>query len=99
MSEFLGNDQNFDKIKNDHAVKSNPGKVATDVKDVFADGEKLGLPVFDITKDDFFRNMKVDRKKLRFQTDHPVSQYMRKTRYSRPFWIRDNDSGYVRKVK
>jgi len=99
MGELVGNNQVIDKIKNDHAVKSNPGKIATDVKDIFADGEKLGLPVFDVSKEEFFNNIRKDRKKIRFKVGSPAQQYMAKTRYNRPFFIRNSEDGYLSRIK
>jgi len=75
--------------------------VETDVPDVKADGEKQGLPVFNVDKDEFYQNMKHGRKRLRFKSGSSIQQYMQKTQYQRPFWISHNDNGQVwtRKVK
>ena len=76
------------------------GDVETDVADVKADGlARDGLPIFTVSQDEFFKNMKQNRNRLRFGSDTTASQYMRKTRYRRPFWIRDEKGGYMRKVK
>jgi hypothetical protein len=75
----------------------NPNKVPTDVEGVFADAMKDNMPVFDIGKDDFYNNMKVERKRLRFKSDSSAAQYHRSTQYNRPFWLRHE--GYLRKVK
>ena len=79
----------------------NPGKIETDVHGVFADAQKDNFPVFDVDKDDFFNNMKVDRKRIRLKTQH-ASDYHKGTKYNRPFWLRYKDdagAGYMRKVK
>jgi hypothetical protein len=97
MSELSGNGSSSvqDKIAGDHAVT--PGEFETDVKDVFADGLKNDMPVFNVSKDEFHQNMAYGRRRLRFKTDTSVQKYMKGTRYNRPFWIESD--GYVRKVK
>jgi len=103
-----------EKISGDHAVNTPdlpvsktdgtgdsdaPKGVPTDVDGVFADGEKLGMPVFDVSPEEFFNNMKMDRRRLRFNKDSNASKYMRTTKYNRPFWIRNSLDGYMRKIK
>ncbi len=81
---------------------NDPNKVATDVEDVFADGQKDNMPVFDIDHENFYSNMKADRRRIRFKGDSSASQYMRKTRYNRPFYLRTTDQNgqqLLRKVK
>jgi hypothetical protein len=75
--------------------------VKTDVSDVFADGEKMGMPVFNVSKDSFYQNMKFGRKRLRFPSGSNTQEYMQKTKYQRPFWIAYDDNGQVwtRKVR
>lgn len=75
----------------------NPGKIATDVPNCWADGEKEGMPVFDVDSETFNNNMRQERKRLRFKSDTPVAQYHRMSKYNRPFYIRAD--GYLRKVK
>jgi len=71
----------------------------TDVEGLFADGEKNGEPVFDVSPEEFYNNMKMDRRRLRFAASSNVSQYMKQTKYNRPFWIRNSKDGYLRKIK
>lgn len=97
MSEFMQPDSNTEKLVKDQSVE--PGKIKTDVEGIFADGEKEGMPVFDVGSDDFNQNMSWGRKRVRFSKESTAGEYMRKTRYNIPFWIRDKDSGYVRKIK
>ena len=81
---------------------NDPGKIATDVEGIFADAEKNQLPVFDIAHDDFYANMKADRKRVRFKGDTAASQYLRGTKYNKPFYLRTTDSNgqqLLRKVK
>jgi hypothetical protein len=79
----------------------NAGKIETDVPGIFADAMKDNAPVFDVDKEDFFNNMKVDRKRLRLKTQS-AAEYHRGARYNRPFWLRfkdENGAGFLRKVK
>jgi hypothetical protein len=83
-------------------VEENPGKVQTDVPDVFADGKRFGFPVFNVSKKEFDSNMSVDRKRLRFTNGSNVQKYMLATRYNRPFFIsysEESGNRYLRKVK
>ena len=86
------------KIAGDSAVVDKPDGVKTDVEGVFAQAEKQGIPVFDVSKDEFYQNMNYGRRRLRFKSGTPASQYMQGTRYNRSFWIREPE-GYTRKVK
>jgi hypothetical protein len=114
MGEFNNNDIQGDKIKQDLGVKepattssddkgqmpnAPDGKIKTDVPDVFADGEKGGMPVFDVEPDEFFKNMKVNRRRMRFKSGSTAQQYHSNTKYRRPFWIRNKKDGYVYKIK
>lgn len=105
-----GNIQN-DKIKQDLGVDSNipapdaeqqtnapDGKFKTDVDGIFADGQKGGLPVFDVEQDEFFKNMKQDRKRMRFNTGSTAQKYHSNTKYANPFWIRNKKDGYVYRI-
>lgn len=83
-----------------------PEGFKTDVKDLYADGEhKVGIdsfPVFKVTKSEFYQNMKHGRRRLRFGTGSKAQQYMKGTRYNRPFYIQYTDSKgktYSRKIK
>jgi len=80
-------------------VDLEPGKIETDVADVFADGLKDNIPVFEVPENDFYKNMKMNRKRIRFSPDLNVSDYMRKTKYAKPFWIKVKDGDYMRKIK
>ena len=87
----------------DSAITGEPGQVETDVKGVFADGEKLGAPVFNVTHGEFHSNMTFGRKRLRLKSGTAGQSYMQQTKYNRPFWMsyKDPNSGEVwtRKVK
>jgi len=78
-----------------------PGKISTDVDGVFADGMKNQFPIFDVDKEDFFNNMKAERKRLRFKPETAASQYLRGSKYNRPFFIqyKGDDGHFMRKVK
>ena len=88
------------KIAQDNQVVEPPeGKVETDVPEVFADGEFRGSLVFDVSKDEFYNNMRADRQRLRFKSDTPAQHYYKKTHYKTPFYIRNKEDGYMRKIK
>jgi hypothetical protein len=99
MGEFT-NGVSPDKIasadKNDMKMSSDDG-FETDVETVKADGEKLGLPVFKVDKDEFYQNMKYGRQRLRFKSGTKAQQYMQSTKYKNPFWI--EHEGFLRKIK
>ena len=97
MSEFTNGGSPYQTAASDKIASDVPNGIPTDVPDVFANGERNGLPVFDVSQDEFYQNMNFGRKRLRFGAGTPVQQYMQKTRYNRPFMIRHNE--YVRKVK
>ena len=86
-------------IPNDKADGEEPKGVPTDADGVYADGEKGGFPVFDVTPQEFYANMKQDRRRLRFGKDSTASKYMRTTKYRRPFYIRNKEDGYMVKIK
>lgn len=99
MSDFVdGVGSQAEKIAGDSAVKDIPDGVKTDVDGVLAQGEKTGIPVFDVSKDEFYQNMNYGRRRLRFKGGTSAQKYMQGTKYNRPFWIRDPE-GYTRKVK
>ncbi len=73
--------------------------VKTDVDGVYADGEKAGVPVFDVTQAEFYDNMKSDRRRLRFTSGTAAQSYHSKSNYRRPFYIRNKEDGYMRMYK
>ena len=104
MGEFtrgMDNLPHSEFIANKRDTQGGPGEVETEVDGVFADGTKDNLPIFDVSKDEFYRNMKYDRKRVRFSSDASVTNYLRGSRYRRPFFVRTKtDNGdYIRKVK
>lgn len=104
MGEIFGTGETHDTINlasQTNADSMDPGKIETDVQGVFADGTKNNCPIFSVTKEDFYNNMKADRKRMRFSTEH-AAQYLRGTRYNKPFYIEykgDNGEHFLRKVK
>jgi hypothetical protein len=70
----------------------------TGVDGIRASGEKGGLPVFDVTPQEFYNNMKLDRRKLVFKRGTPAQQYHSRTNYKQPFYIRNTKDGYLKKV-
>jgi len=105
MGEFTGveNTRPEEIAASDQAIRqsTDDNQVNTDVDDVFADGEKMGMPVFNVDKSSFYQNMEFGRKRVRFPTGSKAQQYMQKTKYNRPFWIAHDDNGQVwtRKIK
>lgn len=103
MGEFSGTGlgPGEQMAKDDLNVKGEPGKVPTDIDGIFADGEKVGLPVFNVDKESFHQNMEYGRKRLNFPADSSVQKYLQNTRQNRPFWISysDGNQTLVRKVK
>ena len=79
-------------------AEEKPKGVATDVDGIYADGVKGDTPVFDVTPEEFMNNMKMDRRRLRFKQGSKAAEYMRNTKYNRPFWIRNAKDGYMRKI-
>lgn len=101
MGEFTqGFSTGLQQVDKDNNPKMDPGKVKTDVPEIYADGvAKDGNPIFTVPEKDFFRNMKVDRKRLRFTSGISAQKYMRGTRYNKPFWIKSDKGDYMRKIK
>jgi len=104
MGEMMGkgnvqSNSPMDKVAQDLNPTKEPSAIKTDVDDVFADGERSGLPVFDVSNGEFNQNMSYGRKRLRFKSGTSAQAYMSKTRYNKPFWIRDMETNYIRKIK
>ena len=103
MGEFTDGQSPENIAAQDRATNMTPDDgeetsgVKTDVQDVHADGERNGLPVFKVTKNEFYQNMKMGRQRLRFSNGSRVQKYMQGTKYRNPFWI--EHEGYLRKVK
>lgn len=77
-----------------------PGEFDTDVPEIKAPAIKNGLPVFDIPEDEFYTNLKNDRKRLQVKDpDSTLSKYLKQSQYNRPFWLRTADNKLMRKVK
>lgn len=86
----------------DSITQVNDGEFQTDVEGVMSNGQKNNLHVFDIDKENFFKNMKDDRKRQRFGTDSAATKYLRGTKYRVPFFVRykdENGDAFIRKVK
>ena len=101
MGEFT-NGETPDQVASNDRTHVDAGEVETDVKGVFADGQKQDLYVFNVSKDEFNQNMSFGRKRIRFKSGSPVQQYMQGTKYVRPFWVsygESNGKKYLRKIK
>jgi hypothetical protein len=107
MGEMIGD------FKDSHEYRASADK--TDIRDssdgfetdvegikanaVYGNGN---LPVFDVDPEEFYQNSEFGRKRMRFKSGSNVQQYMQKTKYSNPFYIRTtNKDGkqYIKKVK
>lgn len=99
MGEFTNGSGPATVAASDHEITGEPGKIDTGVEGVFADGERQGLPVFNVSKEEFYQNMDFGRKRLRFESGTPAQQFMKGSRYNKSFWIHDSESGHVRKIK
>ena len=88
-----------------------PDGIETDI--VLDTGEKLKsdaaiqigsekYPVFNVSKEDFYKNMKAERNRLRFSSGSNAQKYHSGTKYRSPFYIQfSNDDGkvYQRKIR
>ena len=100
MGEISGGGGSPQKdIATDHTATVDLGKIKTDVDNVFADGEKNGIPVFNVSKDEFNQNMSYGRKRLRFKQGTSAAEYMKATKYNKKFFIRNTDDDFVRIIK
>jgi hypothetical protein len=82
------------------AIKIEPPKprfFPTDVPEIETKDQRDGLPVFDVEQDEFYQNMSNGRKRIRFKNGSQASEYMKKTRYNKPFFIKHGE--YLRKIK
>ena len=78
--------------------------IETDVPGITSDGVyKRGtdsFPVFTVTSKEFNANMESYRKRVRL--DGKAGEYLRSTRYNKPFYIQYTDESnktYIRKIK
>ena len=56
-----------------------------------ADGTYKDKPVFDVSSETFFKNMKMQRNRTRFPNGSKPSQFMKSTSYRKPFYMRCKD--------
>lgn len=79
-------------------------QVETDVEGLKSDGVyRKGFqdfPIFNVTEDEFTRNMESHRQRCRF-TSEKVKRFCRESRYKNPFYIKANINGrdYIRRIK
>jgi len=106
MGEISGVD-NIDvhqaQAQADVAITGEPGKVKTSLDGVFADGEKGGLPVFNVDKHSFYQNMTHGRKRLRLKSGTAGQAFMSQSKNNQPFWLSyenpENGEMWTRKVR
>lgn len=96
--EFFGGDTPETDAMNANSVQSQDGGYETDVPDIKASGMKNNLLVFDVPENEFFTNMRNDRKRLRFGDETSVSKYLKLSTANKPFYLRTADSKFMRKV-
>jgi hypothetical protein len=93
MGEFMDGDSPDQIASLDRAEKYPESGFDTGVADCTADGEKSGVPIFKVTKGEFFQN----------KSGGPVQTYQQGTRYKNPFYISYKEEGtgkeYLRKIR
>jgi hypothetical protein len=62
------------------------------VEGLSADGVYKDKPVFDVSPETFFKNMKMERNRTRFPNKSKASQFMKSTKYRKPFYMRSQDN-------
>lgn len=98
--EFLGGDTPAtDAAEASTRIDAKEGGYDTDVPDIKAPAIHNNLPVFDVPEDEFYANMRNDRKRLYFKDpESTISKYLKTTTVNRPFYIRTPDNKSMRKV-
>jgi len=82
--------------------KDEPQGVDSGIEGVSADDTYQNTPVFDVNDKDFYNNMKVDRNRIRINSNSNVSKFMQQSNYRKPFYMRHTDNKgqqYLKKVK
>jgi len=72
------------------------------VENVSADDTYKGCPVFDVNSTEFFNNMRKDRNRMRFSNNSKPSQFMKGSKYRKPFYMAYKDKNgekFLSKVK
>lgn len=88
--------------KNGEEQEAEEKGIDSGVEGVSADDVYKDTPVFDVDKDSFFKNLRLDRNKTRFKNGSKPSQFMKGTKYRKPFYVRHTDSNgtpYLNKIK
>ena len=96
MSEEIENKNGEEKQETEDNV------IDSGAEGVSADDWYKNTPVFDVNKNSFFQNMRLDRNKTRFANGTKPSQFMKGTKYRKPFYVRFTDSSgeqYLNKFK
>jgi hypothetical protein len=92
-----------DKIAADHASTDGGEEgwdtgIEVDGSSIKAAAEKGGLPVFDVSHDEFYKNMKIDRRKMVFKRGTPQQKYHAGTNYKQHFWVRNKEDGHIYRI-
>jgi len=106
MGEITGTnniDAHQAQAQADVTITGEPGKVKTSLDGVFADGEKGGLPVFNVSHSEFHANMTHGRKRLRLKSGTAGQAFMSQSKNNQPFWLSyenpENGEMWTRKVR
>lgn len=77
--------------------------LSTGIEGLESDDRYKNTPVFDVNRDDFFKNLRADRRRMRFTSSEKPGKFMQGTKYRQPFYIRYHDKNidkpYLSKVK
>jgi hypothetical protein len=77
--------------------------LTTGIDGLEADDRYKNTPVFDVSSEDFFKNMRAERKRLSFTSSEKPHKFMQGTKYRQPFYIRYTDKNkgvpYLSKIK
>lgn len=70
-------------------------------KDIKCDGiyQVDSAPIFKVSHNEFYQNTSNGRQRLRFKSGSDVQKFMQNGRYKKPFYLRHEKSGYIRKIK
>lgn len=65
--------------------------LSTDVEGVDADDTYKGTPVFNVSQDEFYKNQRLSRNRMRFKNGSKPQQFMQGTKYRKPFYVATED--------
>lgn len=93
-----GDSPETDAMEASTRIETKEGGFDTDVPDIKAPSMHNNLPVFEVSDDEFYANMRNDRKRLNFKDKESlISKYLHQSQYNRPFYLKTQDNK-MRKV-